>query len=110
MSDKVRKKLVSTQRKVLRSVTRYSEKVAAYFIQNGIDVCILDFVVPGMSALSPGVKIGAERFTDDTITKADARKTVRNALIQAWKIRREVSNTVRSVFSYFPDIVAYTKQ
>ena len=56
------------------------------------------------NALSPGVKIDAERFADGTIMKAEANRTVRNALIRAWQKRWEVNSTGWSVFDYFPDI------
>ena len=126
MSDEGRKKLVSTSRKVLKSVTRaYStvpmdalqalcgqmpldlklwEKVAAYCIRKGKDDFIPDLVVPRANSFSPGVKIDDETFADGTIGKAEARRTVRNPLVRAWQKRWEVSNTGRRVFNYFPDI------
>ena len=77
-----RKKLVSTQRKVLRMVTRAYitvptdalqvlfgqmqpnlelwEKVSAYCTRKGKYVCILHLVVPGTNGLILGVRIDAE--------------------------------------------------
>ena len=94
-----RKKLILTQRKVLRMITRdYStvpadavqalcgqmplnlefwEKVAVYCIRKGKDVYIPDLVVPATDSMSPGVKINDERF------KAYAREVVPNAQVRS---------------------------